>query len=666
MTMYTTLVGLLNVHDYDAVTDLLGLLGSRLRLLLQQGDYEPALLLVRFFADLVNVSAVLPSACFGLFRTLLEPLGPGTPVSRLGDAMARIVLHSLPWVGRRLAESNAEALVELMAQLSSYVTRRGTAHVSALRILPPPAGDTAPEDELAYTLAQVTALAARDWGETVLPRVYVSLLPALQSSPHGLPDIALPPSPARPAPMPTVLLRLFPPSITGLPSSIQRFSIEAAARAMLRTHVASFRRFVDAVATYHADQDAPPLDHVIVETILGDLLRQPESRLSRLFYFNALAELARTRAETREAIVTGMATLFASVSLMDVGSLAVFIEWAAHFIAYFEFRPRWQDWRPALSDLGGAQAMFVRETLARAMRLSFYARLVRTVPADLAPLLPPSPSPVHPFAGMSSEAVAAVGYQETMATLTRRSTTPGDLKELLRRYHPTNPAMQLRVFLNAVLRQTERIPNYVLLVLTKFQSVFAALFSDRAHRVLGLQLIKAYWAHRPQLVIFWVDQLMWAHILDGGSVAEWVLRKEMRTENPGRFTLWETLYTAFDTLVALTQNARAEWLKASEAPGPAAAGAKHAVSPVAATAESLAAARTTLSAALVELFRLWASELQSRAEECPVLLSRFHDAGRRYLDAMVDCGAWQILSQEVFTPENARAAACAARLKPLL
>ncbi|CAI8004654.1 Nuclear cap-binding protein subunit 1, partial [Geodia barretti] len=98
ITIYSTLVAILNARQYNFGEELLEVLMEDLRNALALQEMEKARILVRFLADLVNAKVVASSSIMTLFDTFITvTYEPDIPHTR-SDWYVYMILSALPWV----------------------------------------------------------------------------------------------------------------------------------------------------------------------------------------------------------------------------------------------------------------------------------------------------------------------------------------------------------------------------------------------------------------------------------------------------------------------------------------------------------------------------------------------------------------------------------------
>ena len=157
VTIYTTLIGLLNVKNYNFGGECVELLVKSLKDCLKSCKWAPARHLLRFLADLVNCHVVSAGSLLQLLDNFVDAaLEEGVPqvncsgnsiqflnccdlhcissVQVRRDWFAHGVLAALPWVGRELYEKKESELDRMLGSLEGYIKRRRKVHHAALRV----------------------------------------------------------------------------------------------------------------------------------------------------------------------------------------------------------------------------------------------------------------------------------------------------------------------------------------------------------------------------------------------------------------------------------------------------------------------------------------------------------------------------------------------------
>ena len=121
--IYSTLIGLLNVRNYSFGGEVVEKLLLDFKKYLNQGQYEKARVLVRFFSDLVNTRVISSASLINLFENLIDvTIEDNIPQVR-SDFFVYTVLSALPWSGKELFDKKEAELDQMLNTIDSYISK---------------------------------------------------------------------------------------------------------------------------------------------------------------------------------------------------------------------------------------------------------------------------------------------------------------------------------------------------------------------------------------------------------------------------------------------------------------------------------------------------------------------------------------------------------------
>lgn len=121
--VYSTLIGLLNVRNYSFGGEVVEKLLLDFKKYLNQGQYEKARVLVRFFSDLVNTRVISSASLINLFENLIDvTIEDNIPQVR-SDFFVYTVLSALPWSGKELFDKKEAELDQMLNTIDSYISK---------------------------------------------------------------------------------------------------------------------------------------------------------------------------------------------------------------------------------------------------------------------------------------------------------------------------------------------------------------------------------------------------------------------------------------------------------------------------------------------------------------------------------------------------------------
>lgn len=571
--VYSTLVGLLNVAAFDTGEELVNRTCAELQHALDAFDFELILTLLRFISDLVNASVLLPAALVDLLSSLLQVTSEDRAPQSRKDAFALVVLSVLPWIGRDFASREPAALQQMMEMLGGFVGARSKLHADLLQVFG--AADEVPkqEDTLELKWLQVSSLQKREWVEATINRPYIPhcdvLAEALQ---HSLPPIVIPAhEPGRIYPTPSITFRLFqtadvPKEGAPLPPSrtAERGICEGTVISVLRSyhddHILCAKRLIE----YSQLNQRLALDFIIVEVIFGEMMRLPAPGKSELFYHVIVAELIKSHSKIPLVFALAMERIFSFIEVMDVECQSRYSRWIAHFINHFSFTFRWSDWYDAIAVADDApKAVFVRETIARTLRLTYHQRLVKEIPEEFAGFIPEDPQPNFRYETASDECKESIKLMELIDVMKGKDKDSADIDHVLNQI--TLPSeivgdegakksedndemlneLILDTFVLVLLKVGSRTLSHVLALIEKYKAVWTRLCTGHDAKSRVVRLVVEFWTSNPQMISVILNRLLVSGIIDIDAIVDWIFAKKtvpMFT----RFFVWECLFDAID------------------------------------------------------------------------------------------------------------------------
>ena len=112
-----------------------------------------------------------------------------------------------------------------------------------------------------------------------------------------------------------------------------------------------------------------------------------------------------------------------------------FAQWFAYHLSNFQFKWSWDDWKDCCgpeADLEAPKAKFLKETLVRAMRLSYHQRIVDIIPPAMASILPADPKPTYKYVSEQAAELEGTAVANKLLELFRERAIPEDVFSVLR------------------------------------------------------------------------------------------------------------------------------------------------------------------------------------------------------------------------------------------
>uniref|UniRef100_V9KRF1 Nuclear cap-binding protein subunit 1 n=1 Tax=Callorhinchus milii TaxID=7868 RepID=V9KRF1_CALMI len=410
LTVYTTLVGLLNARNYNFGGEFVEAMIRQLKEALKNNLYNEAVFLVRFLCDLVNCHVIAAPSMVAMFENFVNVTQEEDAPQVRCDWYVHTVLCSLPWVGKELYEKKDVEMDRMLSVIDGYLKGRQKAHMPMLQCWNS-AQPHVQEEYLDCLWAQIQKMKKDRWQEKHILRPYLAfdsvLCEALQ---HNLPPFTPPPhTEGSVYPVPKIIFRMFDytdaPEGPVMPGShsVERFVIEENLRCIIRSHWKERKNCAAQLLSYPG-KNKIPLNYHIVEVVFGELFQLPVPPHIEVMYTTLLIELCKLQpGSLPQVLAQATEMLYMRLDSMNTICIDRFINWFSHHLSNFQFRWSWDDWSDCLAlDPDKPRPKFVREVLEKCMRLSYYQRLVDIVPENFAALLPANPLCIYKYGDESN------------------------------------------------------------------------------------------------------------------------------------------------------------------------------------------------------------------------------------------------------------------------
>ncbi|XP_074649967.1 nuclear cap-binding protein subunit 1-like [Tubulanus polymorphus] len=563
LTVYTTLVGLLNAKNYNCGGDFVEMCVRNLKEALKSGEWENARMMVRFLADLVNCHVIVAGSLLAMFDNFIEvALEDNIPQVR-SDWYVYTVLSALPWVGRELFETKSGEFNNMLMTIGNYINKRQKNYVHCLRVWT--TDDPHPQEEyLDCFWAQMCNLRKNDWNDKQIVRPYLAfdgtLCEALQ---HALPQI-IPPSHNDDTvyPFPSIVFRMFdftdvPAEGPVLPGShaIERYLIEDQLHKILQTHHLERKDCAAALLSFPT-KNKIPLNYMIVEVAFSQLFRLPRAPYLEIFYGSILIELCKLQPSSMpQVLAQATETLFERINHMNAACIERFATWFAYHLSNFQFRWSWDDWAPDCTncDPEAPKAKFIREVLLKAIRLSYHQRLVDSVPESLAEFVPKKPASHYKYEAEGAGSLPGTMIAHRLIQAIKEKCTSEDALMILNELPNPNEddsdasssainPLKIDVFVSSLLHLGRKSFSHSFAAIAKFHNLFKAFGESEESQIMILKIVYEVWHDHQQMLIVLIDKMLKTQIVECSAVANWIFSPEMFKDFTS-FYIWDILHT---------------------------------------------------------------------------------------------------------------------------
>lgn len=579
ITVYTTLVGLLNVKNYTCGEDFLDLMVDNLKDVLKDGSFERAQLMIRFLADLVNTKVIVPSSLMNLFENFLAVTMEDDVMQVRSDWYVHAVLLSLPWAGKELWDKRAADCERLFNTIENYLSKRQKTHMNGLRVWS--SDHQHPQEEYLDCLwAQILKLKTDNWVERHIRRPYNAFDDVFREAlQHPLPNIPIIPHTDNVEyPLPQVVFRMFDytdvPEGPAMPGahSIERYLVEESVGRIINSHYKDRKECAAQLLTF-PEKDKIPLDYCIIEVIFGHLFKQPVSPHLEFFYGSLLVELCKIQQNTIPGVLAqATELLYERINTMNVTCVHRFINWLAYHLSQFQYKLSWDEWaNVAELSLESPQRKFVAEILEKCLRSSYHDYLAEVVPEPLHSLLPTAPHFTYKFTDQNGSTPGHVHAKQLVESIKAKKPM-GELLVLVNNI-PNSvsedvdmddtlddrlvPSLKIDVCFQVIFRAGAKSVSHTFKALEKFERLLKSVVTNEEEELYCLAVLNSFWKHHPQMVQVILDKIIRMKIVQSCSFINWLFSKDMVNDFM-RCCMWEMMHSTLLKVTKQTKKLKAD------------------------------------------------------------------------------------------------------------
>ncbi|KAL7988539.1 hypothetical protein Chor_007458 [Crotalus horridus] len=518
MTLYTTLVGLLNARNYNFGGEFVEAMIRQLKECLKVNLYNEAVYLVRFLSDLVNCHVIAAPSVVAMFENFVSVTQEEDVPQVRCDWYVYAFLSSLPWVGKELYEKKDTEIEQILSTVENYLKRRQKTHMSMLQVWS--VDKPHPQEEYLDCLwAQIQKMKKDHWQERYIPRPYLAfdsvLCEALQ---HNLPPFTPPPHTADSVyPMPRVTFRMF--DYTDDPEGSVYFSGQK--KLLLKGAAELYAENAVQLTSYPGNHKIP-LNYHIVEVIFAELFQLPVPPHMEIMY----------------------TTLFIELCKLQPGSLPQVLAQATEML-YMRL--------DTMNTICIDRSDCLSEDLDRVRpRLSYHQRIIDIVPASFSVLIPANPTCIYKYGEESNKSLPGYNIALSLNVAIKNKASNDEIFTILKDVPNPNQdnddegfsfnPLKIEVFLQALLHLASKSFSHSFSALGKFREILKTLAESDEGKLHVLRIMYEVWKNHPQMIAVLVDKMIRTQIVDCAAVANWIFSPEL-SHDFTRFYIWEILHS---------------------------------------------------------------------------------------------------------------------------
>ncbi|XP_054114021.1 nuclear cap-binding protein subunit 1 isoform X3 [Callithrix jacchus] len=489
LTIYTTLVGLLNARNYNFGGEFVEAMIRQLKESLKANNYNEAVYLVRFLSDLVNCHVIAAPSMVAMFENFVSVTQEEDVPQVRRDWYVYAFLSSLPWVGKELYEKKDAEMDRIFANTESYLKRRQKTHVPMLQVWT--ADKPHPQEE-----------------GPVMPGSHSVERFVIEENLH------------------CIIKSHWKERKT---CAAQLVSYPGKNKIPLNYHI------VEVIFAELFQLPAPPHIDVMYTTLLIELCKlQPGS-------------LPQVLAQATEMLYMRLDTM--NTTCVD-RFINWFSHHLSNFQFRWSWED-WSDCLS--QDLESPKPKFVREVLEKCMRLSYHQRILDIVPPTFSALCPANPTCIYKYGDESSNSLPGHSVALCLAVAFKSKATNDEIFSILKDVPNPNQdddddegfsfnPLKIEVFVQTLLHLAAKSFSHSFSALAKFHEVFKTLAESDEGKLHVLRVMFEVWRNHPQMIAVLVDKMIRTQIVDCAAVANWIFSSELSRDFT-RLFVWEILHS---------------------------------------------------------------------------------------------------------------------------
>jgi nuclear cap-binding protein subunit 1 len=257
------------------------------------------------------------------------------------------------------------------------------------------------------------------------------------------------------------------------------------------------------------DDDKWNLSDLLVESIFSQMLRLPLPPVRQVFYSCVFIELCRAESSTFPmALGRGVKTLFDRLVDMDAECISRLWSWFSHHLSNFGFQWDWKSWDSVLKlDPLHPQSCFIRETLEKEIRLSYYERIKSILPEEFHALVPATaPAPNFAFKDVNDPLHAQA---KIIIESLRTKKTVDEVRAILDKYkgelqsqgidEQQQTVLVRLMFVQCLLLVGSKSFSHILNVVERYLDVLRLVNTTPEGRLQTVQIVASFWKQNTQV-----------------------------------------------------------------------------------------------------------------------------------------------------------------------
>ncbi|KAG0202619.1 Component of the cap-binding complex (CBC), partial [Mortierella sp. GBA30] len=599
--IYGTLTGLLNAKNAQIGGTVVTMASDLLHESLAKYQWRNVKLLLRFFGELVNSNVILPTTLLNTMEQFLAVLEEPTVIRARADCAVFCVLATLPWCAADMRDRNPHDFDKILVRIEQYMIAReegeGVEGFEITKVFKDADCPYVQEESLTLLWKQMQNLQKDDWDVSILIKPSQAFDAVLgMASQHELPAFTFPPhaesvSYYLPAPLFRIFLEEEDEQATSSlpdPYSIAHFIVhdnltdvlclfeinrkECAKYLFMVQYSYVIGTFADSAAAAaqapkadEMEMDTPTgpswsVDQLLAEVIFTEMFRLPKPEFKTVYYASLLVEVCKSFPDSfPTALAKAISKLYERLPSMDIECAHRFWTWLSHHLSNFGYLWNWAEWSAAIEQpVDHPHAVFIRETLEKTIRLSYFERIKEAIPEDFHKFMPseaPGPtwkfeSPDHPYHAMASAVLNSLRAKNSIEQIEQTLESMKNAPRLESLTANQREDFIRELFTECVLMLGSKSFSHVLNVIERYLSILQRMNSTREARLHTVKIVAQFWKNNTQFMGILLDKMLNYRVVDAIAIVKWVFEPEVWQNEWHRSFVWDILKNTLNKVIS--------------------------------------------------------------------------------------------------------------------
>ncbi|ORX59900.1 ARM repeat-containing protein [Piromyces finnis] len=614
--VYATLTSLLNSNSYEFGVEIISTNCDAMDEALKHGKWTTVKLLMRYFASLINLNTITPYSFIGMIETFLGAIHEHDVRMERSDFFVYCVLSTLPWACEYLNEKASSELEKIYLAIEEYMNSRiqkmeSLGRSPTLQSLQYYRDCDSPYEQVDYLESlwrQTIQLKAENWEVKVLPKTYklfenISLMVVNGNLNQELRNFTLPPDSQDIKYMtPGTKFWIFDDSLINvensnihlpLTSSITRYILYDIAADTLNIFSINHKECTRFLLQYKDSFNSEYLDEIncnvyeaVMEVIFAEMLKLPSSDIKQIYYNTIVIDMCKGLMDKIPGVFgRTFRSLFNRFDLSEYGGLDVecirrMTEFFSHHLSNFAYIWNWKDWIPILEkDPLSGQYVFIRETLEKCIRLSYYDRIKPLLPQEFTEsdiFSKTAPCTNYKYQNNDFGDQTLYEYAQEIYNAFRSKTPPQEINVILEKINNyvseknKNNSMDvdeqeldpesivLEIVIQSAMMVGSKSFSHILNVVERYISILTSLNATNEAKDKTVRFVADFWKYNPQFLEIILDKLVNYRVVDPSNIISWILSDIILSDQYTNLYVWSILRNTLKKVVLRVQQIKAK------------------------------------------------------------------------------------------------------------